>query len=83
MSGKLIVCDVTRLPADMRTVDALARLQLQARRQGLQVELEGATPDLLDLLELAGLADGFERPRTRAGGAAETAGTGGRCRERR
>lgn len=37
------------------TVDALARIRLVARRQGCDVGLLRAAPELLDLLALAGL----------------------------
>ena len=57
MACEPLVCDVSRLPADICTVGALARLQLLVRREGLQIELENASPELLDLLELAGLSD--------------------------
>jgi ABC-type transporter Mla MlaB component len=36
-------------------VDALARLQLAARRNGCAVRLHNATPALLDLVDLMGL----------------------------
>ena len=41
---------------DLGAVDALARLQLHARRQGCTVWLRHACPDLIELLELAGVA---------------------------
>jgi hypothetical protein len=41
---------------DLRVVDAVARLQLEARRQGCTVWLRHACPNLVDLLELTGLA---------------------------
>lgn len=40
---------------DLGAVNALARLQLEARRQGCTVWLRHACPDLIELLELAGL----------------------------
>lgn len=51
-----LICDVgaVRHP-DARTVDALARLQLTARRRGLQVWLRDASPELRELLALMGL----------------------------
>ena len=52
----VLACDVGRLGADLATVDALARLQLLARRRGCHLELLGASRELRDLLELAGLA---------------------------
>jgi len=53
-----VVCDVGALiDPDVGTVDALARLQLTAGRLGCHVRLRGASPELLDLLALAGLRD--------------------------
>ena len=52
---------------DLGAVDALARLQLEARRQGCTVWLRHACPDLIELLELVGLlqvirqAEGLEQ----------------------
>jgi hypothetical protein len=43
--------------ADLGIVDALARLQLVARRSGYEVAVTDAPPDLLELIELAGLCD--------------------------
>jgi|RhiMethySRZTD1v2_1073278.scaffolds.fasta_scaffold1731620_1 ABC-type transporter Mla MlaB component len=51
------LCDVAGVDPDAVTVDALARLQLAARRHGCQVILRNASPALLDLVELMGLAD--------------------------
>ena len=50
-------CDVTGVDADAVTVDALARLQLAARRQGCQVRLRNASSELLELVAFMGLAD--------------------------
>ena len=53
-----IVCDVAAVTdPDACTVDALARLQLAARRHGCHVRLHNASPALLDLVELMGLTD--------------------------
>ena len=41
---------------DLGVVDALARLQLGARRAGLSMELRHVCPRLLGLLDLCGLA---------------------------
>jgi anti-anti-sigma regulatory factor len=55
-AGSMVVCDVGRLAVpDIGTVDALARLALAARRLGCSVILRGASPDLRDLLALAGM----------------------------
>ena len=43
--------------ADLGIVDALARLQLAARRSGYEVAVTEAPADLLELIELAGLSD--------------------------
>jgi ABC-type transporter Mla MlaB component len=53
-----VVCDVGSLTRpDVATVDALARLQLVARRLGGQLELRRPTRELRALLDLCGLAD--------------------------
>ena len=51
------LCDVSRVGVDAVTVDALARLQLAARRHGCQVRLRHASGDLLDLVAFMGLSD--------------------------
>jgi ABC-type transporter Mla MlaB component len=51
------VCDVRGVDPDAVTVDALARLQLAARRTGCQVRLQNASPALLRLVDFMGLAD--------------------------
>lgn len=43
------------MAADLSTVDALARLQLEARRLGLELRLVEASDELLELVDLAGL----------------------------
>jgi hypothetical protein len=52
-----IVCDVGALAADAAAVDALARLQLTARRLGYEIRLGDASVDLQDLLDFVGLRD--------------------------
>ncbi|HZG96716.1 MAG TPA: STAS domain-containing protein [Nocardioidaceae bacterium] len=47
---------------DITTVDALARLQLTARRRGRSMHLAHMTPALHDLLALAGLGDTLGDP---------------------
>jgi ABC-type transporter Mla MlaB component len=42
---------------DAVTVEALARLQLTARRSGSRVRLRDASPELCDLLEFMGLSE--------------------------
>ena len=55
--GEVARCDVSDVDVDAVTVDALARLQLAARRHGCQVRLRGASEDLLELLTFMGLRD--------------------------
>ena len=50
-------CDVATVPADAVTVDALARLQLAARRSGCQVRLRSASRELRELVAFMGLQD--------------------------
>jgi ABC-type transporter Mla MlaB component len=49
------LCDVRGVEPDAVTVDALARLQLSARRHGCQVRLHHASSELLDLVAFMGL----------------------------
>ena len=51
------LCDVSGVQPDCVTVDALARLQLAARRNGCQVRLRDASRELLDLVAFMGLRD--------------------------
>jgi ABC-type transporter Mla MlaB component len=53
----IALCDVSGIYPDAVTVDALARLQLAAKRHGCQVRLRQATDDLLDLVAFMGLQD--------------------------
>jgi ABC-type transporter Mla MlaB component len=55
--GGEVRCDVDGVRADAVTVDALARLQLAARRQGCRIELQNASHDLLELVAFMGLRD--------------------------
>ncbi len=50
-------CDVQGVNADAVTVDALARLQLAARRQECQVRLRGVSDELRELVAFMGLRD--------------------------
>jgi ABC-type transporter Mla MlaB component len=45
------------VPADLRAVDALARLQVEASRRGRRLWLHGADGGLVELIEFAGLGD--------------------------
>jgi hypothetical protein len=49
-------CDVRALRADVAAVDALARLQLAARRAGFELRVVRATAELRSLIDLTGLA---------------------------
>jgi ABC-type transporter Mla MlaB component len=51
------LCDVSAAEPDAVTVDALARLQLAARRSGCEVRLCGAPSRLRELLAFMGLGD--------------------------
>jgi ABC-type transporter Mla MlaB component len=51
------LCDVRGVEPDAVTVDALARLQLAARRYACRVRLRGASDELLQLVAFMGLAD--------------------------
>jgi ABC-type transporter Mla MlaB component len=51
------LCDVRGVEPDAVTVDALARLQLAARRRGCRVRLRNASPALLDLVAFMGLTE--------------------------
>jgi hypothetical protein len=52
-----IVLDAGSLAPTLATVDALARLQVAARRAGCALRLRRLSPELCDLVRLAGLAD--------------------------
>jgi ABC-type transporter Mla MlaB component len=52
-----VVVDVRTLAADAVTIEALARLQLTARRLGRRITLRRASPDLDRLVSFVGLAD--------------------------
>jgi len=53
----VVFCDVQGFAADAVTVDALARLQLVARRHRCQVRLKGASYELRELVAFMGLQD--------------------------
>jgi ABC-type transporter Mla MlaB component len=55
-AAEVLVCDVSALSPDVASVDALARLQLVARRLGGRIELHRPTRELRALLDLCGLA---------------------------
>jgi ABC-type transporter Mla MlaB component len=53
----LVVCDVGEAAADAVTVDALARIQLAARRHDCRLCLRHASTELAALIRFVGLAD--------------------------
>lgn len=55
--AEVAVCDVSGIEPDAVTVDALARLQVAARRHGCQVRLCHPSERLLELLAFMGLSD--------------------------
>jgi ABC-type transporter Mla MlaB component len=55
--SKTATCDVAGVPADAVTVDALARLQVAARRTGCSIRLANASPELRELVAFMGLGD--------------------------
>jgi ABC-type transporter Mla MlaB component len=79
LRGDLIIVDVAGVAADAVAVDALARLQLAARRHGCRVAIQAAHADLCDLIGLMGLSEVFLSPDA-AG--ARTGGTAARSQER-
>ena len=50
-------CDVAGVEPDAVTVDALARLQLAAKRYGCRVRLRNASAELRELVAFMGLED--------------------------
>jgi ABC-type transporter Mla MlaB component len=55
--GRVVLCDVGGVPSDCVTIDALARLQLAARRHGCRIRLRRASDELLELVAFMGLKD--------------------------
>jgi ABC-type transporter Mla MlaB component len=56
--GSVVVCEVGGLErSDIVAVDAIARVQVIARRLGRELRLKNATIELRDLIGLAGLDD--------------------------
>ena len=53
----VVLCCVEGVEPDAVTADALARLQLAAKRYGCRVHLRDASDELLDLLAFMGLRD--------------------------
>jgi len=53
--AEVAFCDVRGVEADAVTADALARLQIAARRRGCQIRLRHASGELCELLAFLGL----------------------------
>ncbi len=51
------ICDVSGVGVDAVTIDAVARLQLAARRHDCRIRLCSAPPELLDLVSFMGLTN--------------------------
>jgi ABC-type transporter Mla MlaB component len=58
-SAAIAECDVRTVEPDAVTVEALARLQLGARRNGCRVRLLGASSELAELIAFMGLENVF------------------------
>jgi hypothetical protein len=54
---RAIVCDVAGLAPTVAAIDRLARIQLEARRAGAEVQLRNLSPELEELLGFAGLSE--------------------------
>jgi ABC-type transporter Mla MlaB component len=63
----VVLVDVRDVEPDAVTVEALAHLQLGARRHGCQVRLSGASPQLCQLIAFLGLTDVMPVERSGAG----------------
>jgi ABC-type transporter Mla MlaB component len=53
--ANVILCDVAEADPDAVTLDALGRVHLAARRHGCNARVQGASTELLALLDFAGL----------------------------
>lgn len=51
----VVTCDVTGVPPNLTALDALARLQLTARRLGGRIRLRGTSADITRLIDFAGV----------------------------
>jgi len=56
-SGRIVLDCAPLREANAGTIDHLARLCVAARRCDCELELRGADPSLLELIDFAGLAD--------------------------
>jgi ABC-type transporter Mla MlaB component len=53
----IVVCRLRAVHASAESLEALARLQLIARRYGSRIQLTGASAALLELIAYAGMQD--------------------------
>jgi anti-anti-sigma regulatory factor len=53
---RTVVLDVSRLPPDAATIDALARLQVRTRRRGCDICFRHPSRELQELVDFVGLA---------------------------
>lgn len=56
-AGGVVLCDVAGIPGDCVAIEALARLQLGARRHGCEVHLREASKQLREVIAFMGLED--------------------------
>jgi hypothetical protein len=56
---RTVACDLAALQGcpDLATINVLARLQLGLRPYGVEILFSGASPELIELIAFAGLAD--------------------------
>jgi anti-anti-sigma regulatory factor len=59
----IVRCDASEMAADAAAVDALARMQLTARRHGVEIRLVGVSPELRSLIAFLGLAEVLKEER--------------------
>ena len=55
--GRMLDCEVGGIAADAVAIDALARLQLAAHRQGCRIRLRHASAEIVALVAFLGLRD--------------------------
>jgi hypothetical protein len=61
-SARVLRCDIEDLPSDAVTLDALARVRLAARRREVELEVLGASAELVALLAFTGLSEVLDPP---------------------
>jgi hypothetical protein len=53
--ARLVICEAGALPAEVATIDALARLHLTGRRLGCRIRIRDASEALVELATFVGL----------------------------